>query len=265
MPPDESRNLLPESRATSSNTFEGAIIPERGTDLLAPAPREIEIRYLVPPHLFSTIIGSIVPKEITQHYFPKSAMRGLLEHFSVHALVAGADTFSSARVRRTRDAQGERSYEIEFKGPKQKVSGLRISRAEFGIPISREQFKELRALATAGILEKLRYEVDGSICDSDKLVPIIAQIDLVQRAGIPPKRLDQSYVTADVELTEERLVVPFCQGEHTFSFLSDCIDMGRSGKKIRRHLSSTAVARKGLGKKQRAALEKAHQITQRRS
>ncbi len=223
------------------------------------------MRYLVPPHLLSSIVGSNEPKRITQHYFPQSSLKGLLKRFSVHALVADADSFTSARVRKTQHPRGEVSYDIEFKGPKEKLYGLRIARAEFGLPITRSEFKELRAKATAGMVRKLRYEVAGTIRLEGKDVPTIAQVDVFKMAGSPPRRLKQDYVTVDVELSEERLFAPFWNGQHTFSFLSDCVDMVSNGKKIRRHLSSTEVARHGLSKKQLAALDKAGELLLRRN
>ncbi len=250
----------PLSSEASSNPFDSLKFTADTRALLAPAPREIEIRYLLPPHLLSSIVGSNQPKGITQHYFPHSDLKSLLKRFSVHALVAGADTFTSARVRKTQNPRGEISYDIEFKGPKEKLYGLRISRAEFGLSISRSEFKELRAKATAGMVRKLRYEVEGSIQDERNTVPTVAQIDVFKMAGTPPRRLKQEYITVDVELNEERLLAPFWHGHHSFSFLSDCVDMVSNGKKIRRNLSSTEVAHHGLGKKQLAALDKATAI-----
>lgn len=258
----KSESLLNDA---STNPFESLSFSARDRALLAPAPREIEMRYLVPPHLLSSIVGSTQPKRITQHYFPQSSLKGLLKRFCVHALVAGADTFTSARVRKTRHPEETVSYDIEFKGPKEKLHGLRISRAEFGLPLTRSEFKELRGDATAGMVRKLRYEVEGSIRLDRKDVPTIAQIDLFKWAGSPTRPLKQEYITVDIELNEELLVTPFLKGKHTFSFLSECVDMVSSGKKIRRHLSSTEVARHGLGKKQLSALDKAAEILIRRN
>ncbi len=263
-PGGATRPLVPSTGASSDPfTSLSFSLPNRG--LIAPAPREIEFRYLVPPHLLSSIIGSSDPKSIVQHYFPPSSLKGLLKRFSVHALVAGADSFTSARVRKTLGQRGDVSYDIEFKGPKEKIHDLRISRAELGISISPKEFKELRAAATAGMVRKLRYEVEGAVRYERASIPIIAQIDVFKMAGSPSRRLEQEYVTADIELSEARLVLPFCGGNHTFSFLSECIDMNANGKKIRKHLSSSQVAHAGLGKKQLAALDKAAKILARRN
>lgn len=244
--------------------FESLSFSTSNRGLIAPAPREIEFRYLAPPHLLPSIIGPRDPKRIEQYYFPASSLKELLKRFSVHALVAGADGFTSARIRETQVPRGEVAYDIEFKGPKQKLHGLRISRVELGVSISRKEFKELRIDATAGMVRKLRYEVEGTVQFERCSIPTIAQFDVYKMAGTPPRPLDLPYTTVDIELSDARLVLPFCNGKHTFSFLSECVDMGTNGKKIRKYLSSSQVARDGLGKKQRDALNKAESILVRR-
>ncbi len=183
----------------------------------------------------------------------------------MHADVADTEVFNSARVRRTKYPNGERSYEIEFKGSKEELNGLRISRAEFGRSISRKEFKELRDAANLGTVRKLRYDVGGSISLQQEIFPVNAQVDVFEMAGAPARKLDQQYVTVDIELSMESLVAPFCAGHHTFSFLSKCVDMSANAETIMRHLSSTQVACHGLGKKQLRALNHALMILAQRA
>jgi hypothetical protein len=231
--------------------------PKTGLQLLPAAPREIEFRYLVPENIFPTVIGVQAPKEIVQFYFPDEHVSELLREFSIYERFSRKESFTSARIRTTSSGVDDYTFDIEFKGPKYEVQGLLIARAEVGMPISREQFIDLRERATAGAVHKLRYAIPGTIQVGDVHVPTVAEVDRLKSAGIPAQRLKRFYATVDIELSEERLVTPFYRGNHSFSFLSQCTDMVTNGKKIRQQLSSSQIARHGLGKKQREALAKA--------
>lgn|GEM_PF-6025630 len=241
----------------NTDPFGECVTPKAEALLSVLAPREIEFRYLVPEPIFSKAVNSQAPKEIAQFYFPDDHINSLLKEFAIYARFSSTETFTSARIRSTGSPEGGYAFDIEFKGPKYEVQGLQIARVEVGISISKEQFIELARRATAGVVHKLRYEVAGAMQVGDSHVPLVAQVDRVNSAGIPPERLKQFYATVDIELSDERLIAPFCAGNHNFSFLSECTDMVTNGKKIRQHLSSSQIARHGLGKKQRAALAKA--------
>ncbi len=223
---------------------------------------EAELRYFVPLSLFKEVTEGKKPLLIVQSYLPRTLIPDLLEHYEIHQWVNYADKFDVARIRAVQDPTGTSSYELEFKTPKFSSGNVRSSRhiLPHPIPITASDFTTLQEHATDGTLVKRRYTVHGQIGPKKRATPCVAEVDEFIAGGIPHKKFETSFVTVDIELSQQQLIHRLISGQHTFDFLAKCVDMNIVNSKLCSPLSNRKIARNGLGDKQIKALQSLERI-----
>jgi len=211
---------------------------------------EIELRFHIPARLVDEITSGQDCTRIEQHYFPRRAVPDLVEAFNLRDRVDSADDFTVARLRRVESPSGLVEYALQFKGDKERVDGARVRRREFEVPIKHRVFLALKSGATNGSLVKRRYDIAGELL-CEPAAPVILQVDVVEQAGRPLRKLSRVFCTGDIEVGDIALIKAIRSGNHTFSFLTSCIELsGRS-----HNLSNSKVARRGLDSRQRKTVE----------
>ncbi len=213
---DPGLNAVDENHATLSEASFSAVSRElSGVRLgagcrarLAP-PQEIETRYFaeltsLKNHLD---LARIEPRHVIQHYFPGHLVSDLLRQLELHKHFKDTDKITSARLRRETQGGGS-SYSIEFKSPKTGGRLGKVSRIEIGIPLSSELYDRILRRCSAGMLEKLRYEVQGTVLDERAgcSLPLTAQVDVLVKAGRNGQRIAANFATIDIELSSKHLL-----------------------------------------------------------
>lgn len=211
---------------------------------------EIEVKYFILPTLAREITRGREYSRIEQHYFPRKMVGELVTSFDLHQRVEASEDFSSARIRKVAHPSGPSTYYLEFKGTKESIDGAKISRREFGIEIPKALFSQLKEHAVAGSLIKRRYEVRGHFLLGGSS-PLVAQIDLVEEAGQPLRKLPREFCTVDVEVTDAHHAKLLRANRHSLEFLKDCVELADTGKM----LSTRRLAKRGFDEEQRATLK----------
>lgn len=211
---------------------------------------EIELKFFIPDDILRPLIRGREHFQLQQHYFPKESVAQLKREFSLPLLVENSDEFKVARVRETRIPDGSIHYLLEFKGPKGE-----ISRREFGISINRATYRTLLDRATAGTVQKKRYEIPGAIHHKGRDIISVAQVDVVLRAGIQAEPLTQTLATIDIELATHDLAEALLAGKHTFDFLRNCVPLFGEGADIGKNIATRKLAKRGLDGDAKEALK----------
>lgn len=224
---------------------------------------EIEAKFFLSRSVLHRLIAGREGHEIEQHYFPREATKSLAKEFSIFAIVEDSHEFSSARIRRICRASGEETYQIEFKGKKDEVEGSRIHRREFGLNITRNRFQQLKKEADAGSIVKIRYEFNGHIVDRGRKIPVVAQVDYFKAAGKPLADLTTEFATVDIELPKASLIQALRRGEHSFSFLHDCVELSTQPEALQHTLATRRLAKFGFDEARLNALKEIKAIAKR--
>lgn len=222
------------------------------------SPREIEVRYFVPDDLAKQLTEGVPFLSIRQHYFSRSELKSVLKRFGVDEFVRDFDEFTSGRIRRSKDQNGVRKHELEFKGPKESAGGSRgspISRLEFSIEISEDLFDALQPMATAGALKKRRYVIAGNIENRTGFSKATGHLDVTRRVGNKLEKLDTPFCTVDIEISSAIHLPALRAGRHSFTFLRECVEIARLDEKVRSALANSSIARHGLDDEQSDAIE----------
>ena len=212
---------------------------------------EIELKFFAPANLLENLIHGKDFDILEQHYFSREEVKRLRLEYSLHEHLEHSHEFTVARVRQTKTHAGERSYLIEFKGRKED-----ICRREYGIALSRKEYRELLERASAGSVEKRRFEIEGHIEHNGSHVKAVAQVDVLLKAGRPPATLTTSLITVDVELSSVELAEALRRGKHSFRFLERCLDISTDGTDAAKSLTTRKLAKYGFDKERRDALRK---------
>jgi hypothetical protein len=222
---------------------------------------EIEAKFFMPHAVADRVTADLPFVQIEQRYFPPEKVMPLLERFVINQplTVNNQELYlpvevvrreladiSIARIRSISEPGGETAYFIEFKGPKVGAEGSRISRPELSKPITAKHYKSLAERATAGIVCKRRYELHGSITVEKGSVPRKAQIDYLEAAGKRVQTVDRDLYTVDIELLDPAHLSVLRTGEHTFDFLSECIELDSHNDEIAKILTTRRLAKNGL-------------------
>lgn len=217
---------------------------------------EIEVKFFAPEHVIKSITRGTPAIKLEQHYFPKEVVRKLKEELTLHALVDSSDEFTVARIRRTLLPCGKVDHQIEFKGPKDG-----ICRREFGIDISRDVYRGLLKLATAGSVEKRRFQVQGHIEYHGQRLETVAEVDVIRKAGRPASPLPVLLGTIDVEISSVdstragAVIAALRKGKHSFDFLRECVELMNDDRDLGRALTTRKLAKHGFDSERRAAVE----------
>lgn len=234
-----------------------------GSSIRIEPPVEIEMRYFVPMTRLarSGLIEEREPIRILQHYLPRSGLAELIRDFELSERFTRTDELTSVRLRRIDSARGT-SFSIDFKSRKFEGELGKISRIEISIPIDSVEYEELLRRGSVGSLEKLRYSVDGSVRAGDgREIQLSAEIDILCRVGNKGKRIEPSFALLDIELPDEALAADVRSGSHDFELLKEgVIELGLAPKDLRDVLSTKRMAKHGLGKSDRPAIEKLHEL-----
>jgi hypothetical protein len=212
-------------------------------------PQEIELQYLVPRELGEVTRQGHPPIQLTTHYFSPKCPRtsDIVKTLRLGRVFYDAGQVARVRLRESIFTSGGREYLLELKGKKRDDGWGRISRPEISIGISEKVFRKLLPDASGGTTVKLRYGVPGFVFSADSgRVPVVLQLDEIQRAGRPPQWLDTPLYRADIEIPNAYLAEDLRVGRSTFSaLLRDCVELSRLPKEATRQLSYTALAYTG--------------------
>ena len=219
---------------------------------------EIELKFFVPAQTLESLIKDKDFVVLEQHYFSRDEVKKLRLEYSLHEHVENSHEFRVARVRQTKTHSGERSYLIEFKGKKED-----LCRREYGIPLSRKEYRELLERASAGSIEKRRFEIEGYIEHNGSREKTVAQVDVILKAGRPPVPLATSLTTVDVELPSVELAEALRRGKHSFTFLERCLDISADETEAGKSLTTRKLAKYGLDKERRDALRELENLAKR--
>lgn len=216
---------------------------------------EIEVKFFAPEHVVKSIIRTTPSIKLEQHYFPKNVVQQLKDEFALHALVDDSSAFTVARIRRTEPSSGNTEYQVEFKGPKDG-----ICRREFGIDISKDVYRSLIKLATAGSVEKRRFHVNGHIEYQGRRFQTVAEVDVIRKAGRPASPVPVLLGTIDIEISSAdatkalAVVTALRQGRHSFDFLRECVELMSDERDLGRALTTRRLAKHGFDAERRAAV-----------
>ncbi len=219
---------------------------------------EIEVKFFVPAKTLESLINDRGFDVLEQHYFSREEVKRLRFEHSLHEHVENSHEFTVARVRQKKTHSGERSYLIEFKGKKED-----LCRREYGIPLSRKEYRELLERASAGSIEKRRFEIEGYIEHNGSREKTVAQVDVILKAGRPPVPLATSLTTVDVELPSVELAEALRRGKHSFTFLERCLDISADETDVGKSLTTRRLAKYGLDKERRDALRELESVAKR--
>jgi CYTH domain-containing protein len=236
----------------------GASFGKRGHSIDISQSTEIELKFFVPAKTLETLIHGMDFDVLQQHYFSRDEVKRLRLEYALHKDVQDSQDFSVARIRRTKSSTGEISHLLEFKGRKEE-----LCRREYGIPLSRKEYKELLERASAGCVEKRRFEIEGSIEHNGSWVKAVAQVDVLLKAGRPPAPLATSLTTIDIELPSVELAEALRSGKHSFRFLERCIDISADETHAGKSLTTRKLAKYGLDKERRDALRELESVAKR--
>jgi len=212
--------------------------------------REIEAKYFIPSDILKRLVKGRDFAQIEQRYFPSDRVRAIVEEFRDILKIADPEVFTSARIRRVRVPNGAITFYIESKGRKEGSDGSRISRREASATIEPETYKRLKERATAGILRKRRYTVSGAISTAHGVLPIAAQVDVLQAAGRKIRNLNVKFATVDIELGHHEHIRDLRAGRHSFKFLDECVELTAKRAKEQKILATRQIAKTGLGEEQ---------------
>jgi hypothetical protein len=221
---------------------------------------EIEAKFFLPRRILHSLIAGREGIAIEQHYFPRSETRKLAREFSLFVMVEDSHEFSSARVRKATLPSGKESFQIDFKGKKDEVQGSRIYRREFGLEISQTRFKQLRKEALEGSIVKIRHDFGGYIIDRGRRIPVVAQVDHYKAAGSPLAELKTEFATVDIEIPKAELIQALRRGDHSFSFLKECVELSTQSEDLQRALATRRLAKFGFDAERLTALEEIKEI-----
>ena len=223
-------------------------------DLRCLAPQEIELKHYVPSDLGFAVSYGRAATHIEQYTLVKASVPHLVEKLGLHRRVANYEDLSSARVRLSVTPEGTHHHVLELKSPKFD----RVARYEYAVPISDRVFLKLRDSLADGALRKLRYEVPGILLvdegAGDEPVAVTLQLDQVLAAGPRLQALETPLFTADLEVSRSDFVIAVRRGSHSFSWLSECVELNSLAPHLAKPLSSRQIARRGVGARQQQAL-----------
>lgn len=253
-----------DAELLSRSAFGPSCASVTGASPVPSAPLEIELRFFVSLERIKECgaLQGIEPLRIRQDYFPERRIPSLLESYRVYERFDVGDEITSARLRRT-ERSGNVQYSIELKGSKRPSEEGKISRVEISIPIEKSEYKRLSTKATAGSLEKLRYEIEGMLlCPTEGPVAVTAQIDMLERAGKSRQKVKTDYVTVDVEIPSLSAAGPLRRGLHSFDFLRDgAVDLSTSDDALSDAMSTRRLAREGITRRAKKAIRKLHDLS----
>jgi hypothetical protein len=187
---------------------------------------ECELRFLITTEDAREVLAhsGSAKKWLEQRYLNPSFiphLRELLERLG-RASIPENLLLTSARLRRVRK-NGEVTYYLELKGPKDEVHRTRIERAEISQVLGdRQLIRLLRKAATDGLIRKTRHRIKGKVWSKDgKSKTIYAQLDFITSCGVGDKYSffrAPPFVTIDVEMPP-RWIRDFRAGRHNLGFL----------------------------------------------
>lgn len=215
---------------------------------LAKIPCEIEARFLIPADRVPDLkLDRLTPIFIRQSYFPRETIPHLLKSFGIDRSYQNVDELTSARLREVQGPQGV-THSIEFKGSKCGPKDSRIWRRELGVPIDARFYSALQPSASAGYLEKLRFEIPGQLKTKSGRVHVCAQVDQILRAGTNGASVAPGFVTVDVELSSLKDLEPLREEKHDFGFLKKkrAIEITAQKDSLSEPLRNKRIARVGL-------------------
>lgn len=226
--------------------------------LVASKTVERELQYFLPlSQLKQRIALEHLPaKLISQSFFVPElydVLSVFLRELSGQQAFPPQFRMTQIRVRHVHD-EGFDSYYLEMKGrtPEQE----NFERLEISLPITIALYNDLLNLASAGQLEKVRYSVDGYVTVDGAEERLVAEIDLLRRAGgkevVVPEELED-FAIVDIELADRAHVEPIREGLHSFEFLSSAVELSQVERTLKKGLSARRLAKRGLD-------ERAHQV-----
>lgn len=224
---------------------------------------EIEVKFFIPRRTFRSVVSGREGLTIEQHYFPRDQTKRLATEFALSAMVEHSQAFSNVRIRKTSFPSGKRSYQVEFKGKKDEVEGARIYRREFSLDISESRFKELSKEAVSGSIIKIRHEIDGYIVERGRKIPIVAQVDEFRAAGRDLRGSTEGFATVDIELPRANLIQALRRGEHSFPFLSDCVELSTQPTQLQQAVATRRIAKYGFDEEGLRALKEIKELAKR--
>jgi hypothetical protein len=210
------------------------------------SPVETELKFYVPAEIGLGMRKGREVVLIDQHILAKSLVPKLLERLGVSGRVSNHADLTSARVRRSVASNGAQTFSIEFKSSR----FSEVSRFEFSLKINEGLYDKLSKECSKGAVRKLRYIIPGEVTVNGRAEKVKLQLDELVAAGRKLKPLTDSFFTADLEVSSERAIAELRKGRHSFTWLSECVELNCQRPALSKPLSSRTLAREGFGDKQ---------------